>query len=208
MQVHKGSPISNGQNTTGKGALLDELVDHTVHLVHASRPKSHILRGSRAQGHGAPRNLEALTVGMILGESHRQSAPNIDLAEERGDRRPAARLREPEGTEVGRDLGKLGQEIGAAEAGDDHGHIGFRQPFQEPDQALGDRLPIERGRYQDVGEILHAFQDLVRPLLQDLVAQQNGLDVDPPSSELTSREAGIIRHDDMQDPERLFGREW
>ncbi len=82
IEVHEGPSIPHGQNAAGEGALLDELLEHAVHLLHSPRPETRILRGGGAQGHGAPRDLDSLTVGVILGESHRQSAPNINLAEE------------------------------------------------------------------------------------------------------------------------------
>ena len=207
MDVNQGSTMPDGHDATGKGPLLDELLEHTVHLCHASRLEPRIFRRGGTKSHGAARDLDALAVGVSFGEGDRQSAPNIDLAKERADRRVATRLRGSKGTEICGNLGKLGQEVRAAEGCDDHRHVRLREPPQEPEQAVRDRLSIKRGRHQDVREVSRGLQNLVRPLLHDLVTQRNGLDHDPPSPELLGGKTEVVGHDEMEDPERIFGLE-
>ena len=119
MEVRQGSSMSDGHDASRERSLFDEFLEKTVHLIQPPWLKPDILRLGGGQGHRPPRDLEALADGVLLGESHRQLADNVDLAEERGGRCTATRLRGPEGTDVDRHVRKVAQEIGIAERGDD-----------------------------------------------------------------------------------------
>ena len=145
--------MADSEHSAGKCPFVDEVVEDAVGLVQPAGAETDLLRGGGTQGHRAPRDLEPGAVGVVLRERHRQPAADVDLTEQRGDGRAAAGFGVAEGAEGSGRVGDLCQEVGIAERGDDHRQPGLFKAPEEPEQTVGDRLPIVGGRHQDVGGV-------------------------------------------------------
>ncbi len=206
-EVRQHAAVTDRDDPTREGPLLDEPIEHAVELLEPLPPEPGLLGRRVRQAHGAPREPDAVAEGVLFGERDRQPAPDVDLAEDRGRRRTPASLRGPEGAEGGRHLGQIAKHIRIAERGHDHRYAGRREPLEEPPHALRDLLAVVGGRHQHVRKTAHAAHDLVGPPGGDLAARGDGRDLDAPRLKLRARNAVVARHDEVQNPQGTLRRE-
>ena len=209
--------VAHGQDTTGKGALIHKVVEESIHRFQAVGSKAVLLWRGERQRHLAPRQLDAVAIGVEVGQGHGQLALHVELSEEGTDRSALARSRRTVRGDEDRNFRNLGEEVGTAIGQNDHRRSGFPEAL---DQAgLGGRQVVrgshpDEGRDQHMGVVGSRLEDLLHRFGRDLPAQGESPGFDAAAPELCLgqaldspvSEAG--GDDDMKDPEGLFGLEW